>query len=105
MLVVALTQATSVEHTTDQPRTVRCAALSLLTLATELLKLFFGMLEDAEVLVDSENLSQLKAEYNIAGSARTGISANRGAARKQDLLARFPFLQVRRLGTVIVWFD
>ena len=58
------------------------------------------MLEDAEVLVDSDNLSQLKAEYNITGSARTAISANRRAARKQDLVARYPFLQVRALRAV-----
>ena len=92
---------TSVGHATDRPDAVRCVVLPRVLVAAELLKLFFGMLEDAEVLVDSDNLSQLKAEYNIAGSARTAISATRRAARKQFLLARFPFLEVRALRAVI----
>lgn len=61
------------------------------------------MLEDAEVLVDSDSLSQLKAEYNIVGSARTTISAHgsRAAAQARNndfwdrLVDRYPFMQVR----------
>ena len=62
------------------------------------------MLEDAEVLVDSDNLSQLKAEYNIVGSARTTISAHgsRAAARARnnDYWERYPCMQVRARSTL-----
>lgn len=79
-----------------------CLLLSAM-LAVELLKLLFGMLEDAEVLIESDNLSQVKAEYNIASSARSGISASGGStgrSRKQNPWGRYSVLQVRALPPV-----
>ena len=70
----------------------------LLAASTELLKFLFSMLEGADVLLESDNLAQLKQEYNISGSARSPISASGGAAaasaRREELWARYPFLQV-----------
>jgi hypothetical protein len=75
-----------------------CVRACLLAASTELLKFLFSMLEGADVLLESDNLAQLKQEYNISGSARSPISASGGAAaasaRREELWARYPFLQV-----------
>ena len=63
---------------------------------TELLKFFFGLLEEAEVLVESEGLTQLKEDYSITGgAARPALSSGQGRVDQNELWARFPWLQVR----------
>lgn len=77
--------------------------LLLLFSDVELLKVFFSVLEDADVLLESDSLTQLKAEYNIAGSARYPITRNAreaAKARRDDLWARYPWLQVRSVPVV-----